>query len=387
MASSSEALPTAVKVKAMPPRPKPSSVDSLSGSVAPVTPPMVPTPPAGPPPGKRARVSTAISVDFAEQAESLPIDENNMGHFSIILVPQNNASNPDWLPFIGLYHRIGLLNGQPIWKSQDKALEANGFCPKETAYVWFSRESNHYMLSKHCFDEDVKSEPPFWAYLDIKLLMPGNLFGWIACPWWNKEPSTELKWMGFHEFCVQKFLTNMETIEQLQNQVTTLQTELMASLDENLALKEQAVELQKAAEAAAEKGEEEAAEAAAPAAPAPAAPAFPPEPPAEPSAVPPLADERVPDTNQSMTLPSGVVINRPPAPHVSMNMGPQLPSIKKTGYMAKLIAYMVATDMNLASRVSELKATFCEVETFHTLYQSHRDMLERTGTDHRFTFP
>ena len=45
-----------------------------------------------------------------------------------------------------------------------------------------------------------------------------------------------------------------------------------------------------------------------------------------------------------------------------MNMGVNLPSIKKTGYMAKLIAYMVATDMNLATRVSELKATFCEVE-------------------------
>ena len=101
MASSSEALPPAVPVKAKPPRPKPSSVDSLSGSVALVTPPRVPTPPAGPPPGKRARVSSCISVDYAEQVESGPIDFS-LGNFSIILVPQDNANNPEWLSF----HRI-----------------------------------------------------------------------------------------------------------------------------------------------------------------------------------------------------------------------------------------------------------------------------------------
>ena len=375
--ASSSAAPPAVPVKAKPPRPKPSSAQSLSGSVAPVTRPLVPTPPAGPPPGKRARVSQTISVDYAEEVESGPMDFS-LGNFSIILVPQDNANNPEWLPFIGLYHRVGILNGKPIWKAQDQAFANNGFCPTETAFVWFSRESNHYMLSKHCYDEEAQSEPPFWGYLDIKLLMPEDLFDWIAFPWFNKEPSTELKWMGFPEFCVNRFLTHMDTIEDLKKQVKTLQTELLASQDENLALKEQAVELQKAVEAAREEGEEE------------ATPAFPPEPPAGSSAVnpvPPLADEVVPETDQFMTLPSGVRINRPPPVAPSMNMGVNLPSIKKTGYMAKLIAYMVATDMNLANRVSELKATFCEVEKFRTLYQSHRDMIERTGVDDRFTFP
>ena len=384
--ASSSAAPPAVPVKAKPPRPKPSSAESLSGSVAPVTPPLVPTPPAGPPPGKRARVSQTISVDYAEEVESGPMDFS-LGNFSIILVPQNNANNPEWLPFIGLYHRVGILNGKPIWKAQDQAFANNGFCPTETAFVWFSRESNHYMLSKHCYDEEAQSEPPFWGYLDIKLLMPEDLFDWIAFPWFNKEPSTELKWMGFPEFCVNRFLTHMDTIEDLKKQVKTLQTELLASQDENLGLKEQAVELQKALEAAREEGEEEGVPAEEPPLPAPA---FPPEPPAGSSAIPaisPLADEVVPETDQFMTLPSGVRINRPPPVAPSMNMGVNLPSIKKTGYMAKLIAYMVATDMNLANRVSELKATFCEMEKFRTLYQSHRDMIERTGVDDRFTFP
>ena len=159
--ASSSSVPPAVPVKAKPPRPKPSSVESISESVVPATPPLVPTPPAGPPPGKRGRVSQSISVGFAEEAESGPIDFA-LGNFSIILVPQNNANNPEWLPYIGLYHR------DP-------------------------------------FDEEAQSEPPFWGYLDIKLMMSEDLFDWIAFPWFNKEPSTELKWMGFPEFCVERF--------------------------------------------------------------------------------------------------------------------------------------------------------------------------------------
>ena len=381
--ASSSSVPPAVPVKAKPPRPKPSSVESISESVVPATPPLVPTPPAGPPPGKRGRVSQSISVDFAEEAESGPIDFA-LGNFSVILVPQNNANNPEWLPYIGLYHRVGILNGKPVWKAQDQAFAINGFCPTATAFVWFHRESNHYFLSKHPFDEEAQSEPPFWGYLDIKLMMSEDLFDWIAFPWFNKEPSTELKWMGFPEFCVERFLTNMTTIETMKNQVRNLETQLMASHDENLALKEQTVELQRALEAARDEGEEEGLPAEEPPLPPPA---FPPHPPADPSAVAPLVDEVVPETDQFLTLPSGVRINRPPPVAPSMNMGMNLPSIKKTGYMAKLIAYMVATDMNLDTRVSELKATFCEFERFRILYQSHRDMIERTGNDDRFNFP
>ena len=114
----------------------------------------------------------------------------------------------------------------------------------------------------------------------------------------------------------------------MKNQVRNLETQLMASHDENLALKEQTVELQRALEAAREEGEEEGLPAEEPPLPPPA---FPPDPPADPSAVTPLVDEVVPETDQFMTLPSGVRINRPPPVAPSMNMGMNLPSIKKLG--------------------------------------------------------
>ena len=42
------------------------------------------------------------------------------------------------------------------------------------------------MFSKHCFDEDC-GEEPFWAFLDVKMLMPHDLFGWVTYPWWSKD--------------------------------------------------------------------------------------------------------------------------------------------------------------------------------------------------------
>ena len=154
----------------------------------------------------------------------------------------------------------------------------------------------------------------------------------------------------------------------------------MAVKDENLALREQAVELQKAGEEPAEEPDEGAGD-------TESAPAFPPAPPRVLPAVPPLADEGTPERSQFMTLASGMVINRPPAPHPSRDMGPHLTPVKKTGYMAKLCAMMVASDMQLSSRISELRTTFLDVPKFKELYDSHRDMMERTGLDHRFVFP
>ena len=304
------------------------------------------------------------------------MEDTNLGHNTIILGPKCSPHEPELAPFFGLYHRIGILNGKPIWKSQHQSFSSNGFSPDQTAYVWYSLTTNHYLLSRHCFNED-SAEDPFWAYIDVKLLMSEDLFDWCAYPWKSPDSYQGVQWRSFYQFACDKMFEYIVANNQLKEETIKVTSELMASQDELIALKAASAETADDAEdegAAAPVGES-------------SAPAFPPEPPRELPAVPPLADEGTRDTSQFMTLPSGVVINRPPAPPASRDMGPYLPPIKKTGYMAKLCAMMVATDMNLGSRISELRAAFLDVAKFKDMYDSHRDMMERTGHDHRFVFP
>ena len=93
-------------------------------------------------------------LQFAEEAVGGPLEDTNLGHNTIILGPKCSPHEPELAPFFGLYHRIGILNGKPIWKSQHQSFSSNGFSPDQTAYVWYSRTSNHYLLSRHCFNED-----------------------------------------------------------------------------------------------------------------------------------------------------------------------------------------------------------------------------------------
>lgn len=81
-----------------------------------------------------------------------------------------------------------------------------------------------------------------------------------------------------------------------------------------------------------------------------------------------------------MTLLCGVAINTPPVP-VNRIMVPGMAPVKKTGYMAKLVADLAASDMQLSSRLQELRDHFLTVPKFKELYDSHRDMMERTGLD------
>ena len=53
--------------------------------------------------------------------------------------------------------------------------------------------------------------------------------------------------------------------------------------------------------------------------------------------------------------------------------------VKKIGYMAKLVAVLVASDTQLSAQLKELRDTFLEVPRFKEIYDSHRDMMERTG--------
>lgn len=102
--------------------------------------------------------------------------------------------------------------------------------------------------------------------------------------------------------------------------------------------------------------------------------------------IPPLPDDTPPTLPALMTLAFGLVIKTPPLP-VNRNMIPGMAPVKKTGYMAKVVALLVAHDLHLSSRLQELRDGFLTVPKFKDLYDSHRDMLERTGLDHRFTFP
>ena len=362
MASSSKPKPSSAATLSMEPTPMPSSGAS-------------PSEPVGPPPAKRPRRKVDIDVAFAEEAVGEPLEVDSLAHNSIILGAKYSPHEPELVPFFGMYHRIGLLNGKPIWKSQHQSFASNGFSPDETAFVWYSRACNNYFLSKHCFNEE-SGEDPFWAYIDVKMLMSEDLFDWCAYPWNSPDSYQGVQWRSFYHFACDKMFEYMVANNNLKEETIKVTSELMASQEELIALKAASLET-------ADDAEDEGAD-------APGGESsgsgFPPNPPRVLPAVPPLADE-LRDTSPKMTLPSGLIINRPPAPPASHDMGPYLPSIKKTGYMAKLCAMMVANDMNLGSRVSELRTTFLDVARFKALYDSHRDMMERTGLDHRFVFP
>ena len=62
---------------------------------------------------------------------------------------------------------------------------------------------------------------------------------------------------------------------------------------------------------------------------------------------------------------------------------PGMAPVKKTGYMAKLVALLLAHGMQLSSRLQELRDHVLTVPKSKELYDSHRDMMERTGLDHR----
>lgn len=366
MASSSS---LAVKSKAMP---KPSS------SVSPV-----PTPPDHPPP-KRARTNQDLSVAWAEEAVSEPMDGKNLSVFSLMFTVDSSLDiNHELRSYTGVYHRIGNLNNKPLFKSQqlpclDEA--ATPFSPLQVAYLWFSEESGHWLLSKHCFDESC-GEKPFWGYLDVKVMMSNDLFSWVAYPWWSHEPF-DGKWRSFAQYAIEQInFMNLDRNKYLDEfaQVSIENASLRAEVE---ALRD---ELQ----------QEERVSTTVPTIPDPGLV------PETGSAVnpsssvtgvtgddviPPLPDDTPPERPAMMTLASGVVINTPPLP-VNRIMVPGMAPVKKTGYMAKLVAHLVACDMQLSSRLQELKDHFFTFPRFKELYDSHRDMMERTGLDHRFNFP
>ena len=293
MASSSKPKPSSAAMLSK--APSPSMAPLPSSGASPVTPPDGPSEPVDPgpsepvgPPPKRPRRKVDIDVEFADQAIGEPLEDTCLGHNSIILGPRFSPHEPELAPFFGLYHRIGLLNGKPIWKSQHQSFSSNGFSPDETAFVWYYRASDNYLLSKHCFSED-SGEDPFWAYIDVKLLMSEDLFDWCAYPWNSPDTYQGVQWRSFYQFACDKMFEYMVANNQLKEEAIKVTSELMASQEELLALKAAS------AKPADDEPEDEGAD-------APGGESsgsgFPPEPPRVLPAVPPLADETARDTSE-----------------------------------------------------------------------------------------
>ena len=163
---------------------------------------------------------------------------NNIGQFSLMFTLSHTVGvNHELRPFAGLYHRIGTLNGKPLWKSQENPSPDNPFSPLQTAYVWYSKESEHFMLSKHCFDEDC-GEEPFWACLDVNMLMPSDLFGWVAYPCWifGYFWRCHLTRVASKKYC-QALNANLTSQINSHNQLHELTTELLAAKEECEAMK------------------------------------------------------------------------------------------------------------------------------------------------------
>lgn len=84
--------------------------------------------------------------------------------------------------------------------------------------------------------------------------------------------------------------------------------------------------------------------------------------------------------NMVGTANYGPICRPPPA------VQPELPSIRKKGYMCKLVSYMVSDDMNLPQKKALTKACIMESPIFKAVYLDHKQQLERYGEDPRFNY-
>ena len=85
-------------------------------------------------------------------------------------------------------------------------------------------------------------------------------------------------------------------------------------------------------------------------------------------------------SNMVGTANYGPICRPPPA------VQPELPSIRKKGYMCKLVSYMVSDDMNLPQKKALTKACIMESPIFKAVYLDHKQQLERYGEDPRFNY-
>lgn len=225
--------------------------------------------------------------------------------------------------YSGMYIKIGFLNSKPLYKSQELGGADLPFSPGKTAFLWWHSKYQHFFLSALPVDE--KESPDFdnWDDLKVQGMFNADLSeGW--CPWSSREPCTTVKWYSFWGYAKMMLdFTSMRLDMYLYSQR----------------------ELQDA-----DVAEEEPTEA-------------------------PAASS---DTPETMVVGDFGPINRPPPA--------QLPSIKKSGYMAKLCALMVAQDLSLDERANNVRQNIFESTLFTKLYKDHVDMLERTGEDHRYNF-
>ena len=74
----------------------------------------------------------------------------------------------------------------------------------------------------------------------------------------------------------------------------------------------------------------------------------------------------------------GWMINPPPAP--------VLPPVRKTGYFAKLIAFMAALDMSMTPRALRVRDFILRNPTFKRFYEDHVEQLTRFGEDPRYDY-
>lgn len=248
---------------------------------------------------------------------------------------------PELAECSGIYIKIGFLNSKPLFKSQELGSGDLPWSPGKTGFLWWCTKYNHFFLSAVPFDE--KESPDFdnWDDLQIKGMFSADLKT-SYCPW-NAEATDVVKWYSFHSWSVQMLRFTSERLEKFLYQPRVADEEPGEGGDEDNAV------------------------------PSPATPpgAF-----AEGGGDAPSASSAVP-APVTMTVGSWT-INVPPPP--------ALPSIKKTGYMAKLIAFMVAVDLDLTDRAVNLKHVIMRSFKFKQLYEDHKDMMERTGEDHRFNY-
>ena len=287
---------------------KPSSVSrepvrpgSLLMKVVNKRPKLTPKEPSGPPPGMGGSSSSKgeIGQDAAlhQVASGLPTVIENT---TIVLgrKPGLVGGDVDWSGIeclkevIGIYHRIGFANGQPMFKGEEVG-SLSKMSPTNCAYLWFSTTWQHFFLSSLPLCED-------WDQMQVYCMVTIDL-GEIYCPWDSYACTQIVGWYSHFDW-------STLTIFELENKITSLQDDLA---------KETVVE-------------------------------------EEPEVVPIATDSGV--DPMWITLSDGQRLPRPPpmpltpAPAVF----PPPPPVLKTGWKPKMVAVVVAVKMGLWDRLSSL---------------------------------
>lgn len=338
--------------------PKPSMSQALALAKGPSVPGSArPAEPLGPPP-KRARRDEGV-VDPGKEAgcarvemlvsKAANVSESPMNHQQVVFASVQHFVKVDYpVPglgdFTGVYITVGFLNGKPCWKSQETGTTESPLSPRKTGYLWWSPMFELWIFSILPMDEraivdDLDS-------LGFQCSFSEN-FSKCFCPWNASEATDKVKLSSFHDWA-------HGMLDHLVRKVRRGEAEDAADIGHAVG----PATFSKAASSAA-------------------------------SASKFGVINKPPPAVTPAKSAGFETINQPPAPVSAPSESFATffaPSVKKSGYFSKAIAYMVAIELGLQERSTQIKNFCLQSPAFQQMYRDHMEQMVRWGEDPRFDY-